>query len=121
MVSTIGQLTLVRDDGRCFRCGRIITVSVPSNCHHRLGGGHGTDECPNRITLCGFGNNLRDADGREWCHGWVHQNSRAARAEDAGWVISKYDKRRPEEIPVRHWQHGLVLLLPDYEWQEVAA
>lgn len=24
------------------------------------------------ITLCGFGNNLRDADGREYCHGLAH-------------------------------------------------
>lgn len=24
------------------------------------------------ITLCGFGNNLRDADGRYYCHGLAH-------------------------------------------------
>ena len=24
------------------------------------------------ITLCGFGNNLQDADGREYCHGLAH-------------------------------------------------
>lgn len=24
------------------------------------------------ITLCGFGNNLRDADGRCYCHGLAH-------------------------------------------------
>lgn len=26
------------------------------------------------ITLCGFGNNLQDADGREYCHGLAHHN-----------------------------------------------
>jgi hypothetical protein len=118
--STIGQLVLVRDDGRCFRCGRIITSAVPSNCHHRLGGGHGTDDPQNRITLCGFGNNLRDANGREWCHGWVHQNGKAARADECGWIISKHDKRSPEEIPVRHWSRGMVLLTADYQIEDAA-
>jgi hypothetical protein len=112
VVSSIGQLVLVRDEGRCFRCGRVITSGVPSNCHHRLGGGHGTNACPNRITLCGFGNNLHDADGNEWCHGFVHQRSGTAR--ENGWIISKYDKRPPEEIPVRHWRLGMVLLTADY-------
>lgn len=26
------------------------------------------------ITLCGWGNHLRDADGREYCHGLAHDN-----------------------------------------------
>lgn len=26
------------------------------------------------ITLCGFGNNLKDADGNEYCHGLAHAN-----------------------------------------------
>jgi hypothetical protein len=91
---------------------------MPSNCHHRLGGGHGPDSCENRITLCGFGNNLRDADGVTWCHGWVHQNGRAARSE--GWIISQHDQRSPEEIPVRHHFLGLVLLTTDYRIEEAA-
>lgn len=26
------------------------------------------------VTLCGFGNNLQDADGHEYCHGLAHHN-----------------------------------------------
>jgi hypothetical protein len=109
---TIAQLVLERDDSRCFRCGLIVAAS-PRNCHHRLFAGRGgPDEAPNRLTLCGSGNNLRDADGRIWCHGWVHQNN--TEAEYHGWVISQYDERPPELVPVLHWMWGWVLLDADY-------
>jgi hypothetical protein len=107
---------LVRDEYRCFRCGKPINIRRPGNCHHRLSAALGTDEPQNRITLCGFGNNLSDADGNQWCHGFVHQNGREARAPENGWIISRHDERPPETIPVRHWQRGLVLLTADYQF-----
>lgn len=109
MSDTIGMLCLVREGGQCFRCG---TDRGPFNCHHRLGSGLGPDTPENRLTLCGFGNNLRDADGRVWCHGWVHQNSARARSPENGWIISRYDPRPPQQVPVRHHALGLVYVTP---------
>ena len=111
---TIEISCLDRDGYHCFRCGTPITFSSQWNCHHRLTSALGPDTSDNRISLCGFGNNLRDADGREWCHGWVHQNSREAR--DSGWIISRHDKRPPAEVPVLHWRTGWVLLTADFQF-----
>jgi hypothetical protein len=103
---------LARDENRCFRCGKLVPNAAGRNCHHRLPAGRGgPDTLDNRITLCGFGNNLRGPDGEAWCHGVVHQGARVARA--LGWLISQYDVRTPEEIPVRHWNLGMVYLTPD--------
>lgn len=58
----------------CAICGR----PGPLNQHHmvRRGAGalyRGGVEVPKpTITLCGYGNNLRDADGRYYCHGLAH-------------------------------------------------
>jgi hypothetical protein len=106
--ATLGQLAAIRDGYRCFRCGIQITQGVPFESHHRLSARYGPDTLDNRLTLCGRGNILRDADGRELCHGWVHQNGKAARR--AGWIISIYDRRQPGQIPVRHHRDGLVYL-----------
>lgn len=60
--------------GHCAICGR----PAPLEQHHmvfRSAGKlyRGGAEVPKpTITLCGFGNNLRDADGRYWCHGLAH-------------------------------------------------
>ena len=58
----------------CAVCGR----TWPLNEHHVIRRGDGNVfedgkvlEKPT-ITLCGHGNNLRDADGRYWCHGLAH-------------------------------------------------
>lgn len=61
---------------RCAVCGRYH----PLNQHHmvRRGAGKlyraGIEVKKPTITLCGFGNNLRDADGRYYCHGLAHAN-----------------------------------------------
>lgn len=58
----------------CFICGR----TAPLEQHHivRRGAGElikdGRKLRKPTITLCGFGNNLRDADGRFYCHGLAH-------------------------------------------------
>lgn len=60
--------------GRCAVCGR----PAPLEQHHvvRRGAGtlwrHGVEVPKPTVTLCGFGNVLRDADGRFFCHGLAH-------------------------------------------------
>lgn len=59
---------------RCAVCGR----TWPLEQHHvvfRSAGKmfvEGRETEKPTITLCGFGNNLQDADGREYCHGLAH-------------------------------------------------
>lgn len=61
---------------RCAICGRY----EPLNQHHivRRGAGkyfvNGVEMPKPTITLCGFGNNLKDADGHMFCHGLAHAN-----------------------------------------------
>lgn len=59
---------------RCCVCGR----AHPLNRHHvvpRSRGKlyrHGVEVPKPTVVLCGLGNNLRDADGRPYCHGMAH-------------------------------------------------
>lgn len=62
------------DTGRCAVCGR----AYPTELHHfvwrswgQLYRGGRLVEKP-VVRLCGFGSNLRDADGRYYCHGRAH-------------------------------------------------
>ena len=60
----------------CAVCGR----TYPLNQHHVVRRGAGKMHRGGRevekptVTLCGFGNNLHDADGREYCQGLAHAN-----------------------------------------------
>ena len=61
----------------CAVCGRIR----PLEQHHivrrgagKLFDGSGREIEKPTVTLCGFGNNLQDADGRNYCHGLAHAN-----------------------------------------------
>ena len=80
----------------CAICGR----TRPLNQHHvvRRGAGalyRGGVEVPKpTITLCGFGNNLRDADGRYWCHGLAHH----------GMLHFRWVEDRPSR-PATHHEH----------------
>lgn len=63
--------------GFCAICGR----QFPTEKHHivRRSAGELLDENGKKvpkplIQLCGFGNNLKDADGRYFCHGLAHAN-----------------------------------------------
>lgn len=63
--------------GYCVVCGR----TNPINKHHMVPKSAGEVIDIRRrkmrkplVHLCGFGNNLQDADGRFYCHGKVHQN-----------------------------------------------
>ena len=59
---------------RCAVCGR----TWPLEQHHVVFRSAGKMFVEGReiekptITLCGFGNNLQDSDGREYCHGLAH-------------------------------------------------
>ena len=53
---------------RCAICGR---TSGPIEMHHIVFRSQGGKSGPT-VTLCGFGNNLRDGDGKCWCHGLAH-------------------------------------------------
>lgn len=71
----MGKPSIKRD--RCAVCGR----AYPLDQHHivrrgagKLYDGTGREIEKPTITLCGFGNNLKDADGREYCHGLAHAN-----------------------------------------------
>ena len=68
-----GEREYVSD--HCLICGR----ANPLNNHHivRKSAGNivlenGEKVAKPLITLCGFGNHLRDADGRYYCHGKAH-------------------------------------------------
>jgi hypothetical protein len=90
-----------RDGGRCFRCGEPLRDGWYS-CHHRkLKSGGGTDSLDNRIMLHG--------SGTTGCHGWVHAHPQLAR--ESGWLVSRYAE--PGEVPVLHWERGMVYLLAD--------
>ena len=98
----------------CAVCGR----TDPLNQHHivRRGAGKmyrsGVEVKKPTITLCGFGNNLSDADGRPYCHGLAHANrlhfrwvkedvlaNKFTRVHAAGghWEFLKTDE------PVKYW------------------
>lgn len=71
---------------RCAVCGR----AYPLEQHHivRRSAGKffrdGREIKKPTVTLCGFGNNLSDADGREYCHGLAHHRRLHFRWND-GW------------------------------------
>ncbi len=58
----------------CLVCGRTHPLEqhhvVPRSAGRAFEGGVELEKPA--LTLCGFGNNLRDADGREYCHGLAH-------------------------------------------------
>ena len=73
LLPMMGKPSIFTD--RCAVCGRVS----PLEQHHivRRSAGKAYDEAGHElkaptITLCGFGNNLSDADGEFYCHGRAH-------------------------------------------------
>lgn len=70
--------------GYCAVCGR----RFPLEQHHMVWRSwgklfeNGKERKKPTITLCGFGNNLRDADGRCYCHGMAHHRMLHFKYED---------------------------------------
>ena len=61
--------------GRCAVCGRACKPErhhIVFRSQGRLFDIRGREIGKPTITLCGFGNNLFDADGRPYCHGMAH-------------------------------------------------
>ncbi len=91
-----------RDGERCVRCGATWNWAGFSR-HHRHLRSHpfpGLHLPSNLILLCGSGSN-------EGCHLWVHTHQREAMEQ--GWIVSGFNDH-PEQVPVRIYGKGLVLL-----------
>lgn len=88
----------------CAVCGR----TYPLNQHHvvRRGAGKmyrcGVEVEKPTVTLCGFGNSLHDADGREYCHGLAHANRLHFR-----WVKTERPSREwfGAHVSGGHWEY----------------
>lgn len=100
-----------RDEWSCFRCGgschgrRGVDWSVQHRRARGMGGTRRPDanEPQNLILLCG------SATSPGGCHLRVEQ--RHASDASAGWGIKQSEN--PLQVPVLHWQYGLVFLWAD--------
>lgn len=100
---------------RCPVCGR----TSPLENHHpvRRGAGklfdeHGREVKKPTVTLCGFGNNLRDSDGRPYCHGLAHAGRLWFR------FVQEWHQTAQEETYLGgHWEYLLVSDERCREWR----
>lgn len=100
---------------RCAVCGR----TWPLEQHHVVFRSAGKMFVEGReiekptITLCGFGNNLQDADGREYCHGLAHHNRLHFR-----WVDTEQPSGALGDMPFPvkggHWEYLMLDEPRDY-------
>lgn len=77
----------------CAVCGRPHPLEQHHVVFRSAGTAYGEDGCElvkPTVTLCGFGNNLRDADGRYYCHGLAHARRLHFRWVDDGWGHWEY-------------------------------
>lgn len=100
----VREAVLIRDEGKCQRCGMWL-ANVPSSVHHRLprksGGRHGAAEArinamANLVLLCG--------DGVRGCHGDIERDR--TQAYDDGWLVRENED--PATVPVLTewgWRH----------------
>lgn len=98
-------IVYARSNGACERCGRARAI----HWHHRLNRSQGGTWHPsNGYHLCLECHLLMDG-GEDYLF-------------EMGWRIKGHDKRPYSEVPVMHWQWGLVTLddLGDYHQREAA-
>lgn len=102
LLPMMGKPSVVRD--RCAVCGR----TSPLNQHHvvRRSAGRAFDDSGHElkaptVTLCGLGNGLSDADGREFCHGRAHHGKLHFR-----WVktVTKRSGALSDTFTGGHWE-----------------
>lgn len=78
----------------CATCGRAWPIEEHHAVFRSAGAMYDEDgeevEKPT-ITLCGLGNNLKDADGRYFCHGLAHARMLHFRWGDRGWEWLRTD------------------------------
>lgn len=86
------------DPPRCAVCGR----TYPVEKHHVVKRSQGGTDGPT-IALCGFGNNLKDANGRFYCHGRAEHRMLHFR-----WVPS-------ETFGAGHWEYLETLIPMKYD------
>ena len=97
----------------CAICGR----PSPLEQHHivfrsqgKLFDGDSEVEKPT-ITLCGFGNNLRDSSGRYYCHGLAHHRMlhfRCGTNKELEYVKTKSPCKYSEVIKTDEWKKVLI-------------
>jgi hypothetical protein len=97
--------------GHCERCGTSLRPGWSSTHHRRNVSQGGEWSVVNCVRLCG------DGKGDGGCHGWAGTHPAEARAQ--GWCVRSTED--PAKVAVDHVLHGLVLLLPDGGFGEVAA
>jgi hypothetical protein len=108
---TVVQVRL-RDEESCVRCGgachgrRGADWSVQHRRARGMGGTSRTDanSPANLILLCG--------SATTGCHGHVERCR--AEAREHGWAIRQSDD--PLQVPIVHWQRGLIFLRDDGTW-----
>jgi hypothetical protein len=108
VVAQVGQ----RDEWACVRCGGACHGSrgVDWSVQHRRARGMGgtrrpdTNEPQSLILLCG--------SATTGCHGWAESNRTAALSN--GWAVKSNSD--PLQVPVLHWQRGLIFLAADGSW-----
>lgn len=94
---------------RCAICGR----AYPTEKHHivrrsagELLDGSGEKRRKPLIRLCGFGNNLKDADGRYFCHGLAHANMLHFRNNDGclEYLITAEPCKYQDALKMQGWK-----------------
>lgn len=106
-VATV-ELVVVRDKGRCVRCGELLNGprAFGWSVHHRRGrdGKPDSHQPQNLISVCG-------SDNQSLCHGAIHRSR--WEAEKSGLWLSRVASVNPLSVPVLHAVHGRCWLLDD--------
>lgn len=97
----VKELVAKRAGGRCEMCGNPVSYGYYSYHHRRTRGMGGskdpaTNQASNLLLLCGTGTTL--------CHGWITEFPKKAKAEENGWVVSRWAK--PALVPVLVFSHA---------------
>ena len=92
----MGAPSIEPEDGRCAICNR----ASPLERHHIVARSLGGTDGPTAL-LCGFGSNLRDADGRYYCHGLAEWHMLSFRWRDGRWEYLLTDEPTKYERALR--------------------
>ena len=113
----MGKPSVKTDPKRCAVCGRSAGARIEA--HHIVRRNAGTAYGPNgrelrkpTIDLCGFGSNLKDADGRCLCHGLAHHQMLHFRWAETSRSSSPYSGW---EIIGGHWEYLRTMEPTDYQ------
>ena len=108
-MNAVEQKVVVRDQGKCARCGRHVAHLERGRAwsiHHRRPRGSGgtsldwVNQPANLVVLCG--------SGTTGCHGWVERER--TKAFDLGLLVSAIGVATAMTTRLRHHEYGWVLL-----------